>query len=95
MTIHLDPKHPVCRFHNERMVQLLSQSNLTLNKEKRSFLLKKIQEIVYEEVPTVFLYQNVGLYGVRAEVINFVPHSDTMQRLYKVGLITKKLQTDN
>jgi len=91
MTIHLDPKHPVCRFYNEKIVDLLYQSNLTLNKEKRSFLLKQIQAIVCEEVPMVFLYQNVGLYGVRADVVNFVPYSDTMQRLHNVRLITKKM----
>ena len=90
MTIQLDPKHPLCRFHNEKIIELLSQSNTTLNKEKRSSLLKKIQEIVYEEVPMVFLYQNLGLYGVRADVIDFVPYADTMLRLHNVSVNTKK-----
>ena len=39
----------------------------------------------------VFLYQNVGIYGIRSEVINFVPHADTMLRLYNVLLNNGKI----
>jgi peptide/nickel transport system substrate-binding protein len=91
MIIQLDPKHPLCRFHNEKIIELLSESNTTLDKEKRSSILKNIQEIVYEEAPMVFLYQNVGLYGVRVDVVDFVPYADTMLRLHNVSLGGNKI----
>jgi len=85
MTIHLDPKHPVCRFHNDQIVKLLYESNITMDGKKRLNLLIKIQEIVYEEAPIVFLYQNINLYGVSAKVLGFAPYVDTMLRLYDVS----------
>lgn len=85
MTVHLDPKHPVCRFHNDQIVKLLYESNITMDENKRSSFLIKIQEIVHEEAPIVFLYQNINLYGVSAKVLEFVPYVDTMLRLYEVS----------
>ena len=86
MVVHLDPQHPISRFHDDRVIKLLYKSNETMDKEKRSALLQKIQEIVYEEAPVVFLYQNIGLYGVGADVIGFVPYADTILRLYNVSV---------
>lgn len=89
MTIHLDPHHPICRFHNDQIVQLLYESQVTMDEKRRSSLLKKIQEIVLEEAPIVFLYQNIQLYGVNSLVVNFIPYADTMLRLHNISLKEK------
>ncbi|MBI4619454.1 MAG: hypothetical protein HY739_04745 [Desulfobacterales bacterium] len=85
MTLHLDPKHPISKFHNDQISELLYKSYETMDTQRRLAILQKIQEIVYEEAPLVFLYQNITLYGVRANVKGFEPYADAMLRLYNVS----------
>jgi hypothetical protein len=49
-------------------------------------LLREVQSIAHDQALAIPLYQVVDLYGVRENVMDFVPSADTILRLGGVKL---------
>ncbi len=68
------------RYRNAEIDSLLAEANITMDMERREGLLRRAQEIIHKEVPFVFLFQVVKLYGVRKSIA-FIPFADGLLRL--------------
>jgi peptide/nickel transport system substrate-binding protein len=73
-------------YKNEEVDQLIQAARVNMNKEERLKQYQRIQEIIAEERPHIFLHLQKSNYGV-SDAINFAPRVDEM--LY-VPSITKK-----
>lgn len=62
-------------YYNEEVESLYKLAGRNLNEEERSEQYKKIQEIVAEERPHIFLYQQGANYGI-SDKISFSPRLD-------------------
>ena len=47
---------------------------------------KRMGQILYDEAPWVFLWNTLGLTGVREEVLDWEPHPDGVLHLLGVNL---------
>lgn len=63
----------------------MNRSDTEQDSAVRAALLREVQSIAHEQALTVPLYQVVDLYGVREQVVDFVPSADTILRLGGVG----------
>ncbi|MFZ4451321.1 ABC transporter substrate-binding protein [Salibacterium aidingense] len=64
-------------YENEEVDRLLEEASTDMNPESRKEKFERIQEIVAEERPHVFLYLQDNAYGVN-DAINFTPRQDEM-----------------
>jgi ABC-type transport system substrate-binding protein len=85
LRVLLDPTHPMARASHPRALELLNRSDTEQDSAVRAALLREVQSIAHEQALTVPLYQVVDLYGVREQVVDFVPSADTILRLGGVG----------
>ena len=71
-------------YSNHRVDELLSKAESTSDLNFRTACYKKIQEIVYEDAPMIFGYSKKEFFGVRKEVINFIPNASGMMNMHDV-----------
>jgi peptide/nickel transport system substrate-binding protein len=71
-------------YSNEEVDRLLSQAEGTLNLRMRENYYKKVQEIIYNDVPMIFGYAAEDRYGVREKVKNFIPSPSGMMNMHDV-----------
>jgi peptide/nickel transport system substrate-binding protein len=86
LRVLLDPAHPMARASHPRALDLLNRSDVEQDAASRAGLLREVQAIASDQALTIPLYQVVDLYGVREQVLDFVPSADTILRLSGVGL---------
>lgn len=68
-------------YTNEEVDQIIDDAPKTLDAAARNEMYKRLGQLVYEECPWVFLWNQQGLYGVRSEVTGWDPHQDGIIRL--------------
>jgi len=71
-------------YSNEEVDKLLSLAEGTLNPQLRKNYFKKVQEIIYQDVPMIFGYAAEEFYGVREKVKNFIPSPSGMMNMHDV-----------
>lgn len=62
-------------YENDRVTELVTEARTVFDPEQRAELYREAQQIIYEEVPWLFLFQQVDLYGVSSE-LNWQPRPD-------------------
>ena len=73
-------------YSNPEMDTLLEAGRSTLDQGARLATYKKIDAILYRDVPNVVLYQNVNLWATSKNVQGFVPPPDDRMELQNVSL---------
>jgi peptide/nickel transport system substrate-binding protein len=86
LRVLLDPVHPMARAAHPRALELLNRADSEQDAVARAGLLREVQAIAHEQALAIPLYQVVDLYGVRENVVDFVPSADTILRLGGVKL---------
>lgn len=64
-------------YNNPEVDELLTEASVNLDDQKREAQYQKVQSILAEERPRIFLYQNKFNYGV-SNRIDFTPRADEM-----------------
>ncbi|WP_367399847.1 hypothetical protein [Paenibacillus sp. 1781tsa1] len=64
-------------YNNPEVDELLTEASVNLDDQKREVQYQKVQSILAEERPRIFLYQNKFNYGV-GNRIDFTPRADEM-----------------
>lgn len=70
-------------YSNKEVDELIHLTKSTFDPAEREEAFQAIQEILYEEVPQVFLYVPQELYGVRKGLQNWVPSPDSRINLHR------------
>lgn len=70
---------------NEALDERLFEARSTVDQDRRAELYQESLEIVREEAPWIFLYQQVDIYGVSSEV-DWEPRPDELIWAFDVGL---------
>ena len=73
-------------YRNKEVDTLLSLAETTSNPTLRKDYFKKVQKIVYRDVPMIFGYAAEEFYGVRERVKNFIPSSSGMMNMHDVSI---------
>ena len=73
-------------YSNPVMDRLLEEARSTLDQGKRLALYKRIDRMLYHDVPDVVLFQNVNLWATTTNVHNFVAPPDDRLELQNVYL---------
>jgi hypothetical protein len=68
-------------YDNATANQLIDDAPKTLDAAARNDLYKQLGQLIYDECPWVFLWNQQGLFGVRQEVEDWAPHQDGVIRL--------------
>jgi len=71
-------------YSNGEVDRLLSQADGSLDPQVREICYKKVQEIIYKDMPMIFGYAAEEFYGVRERVKNFIPSSSGMMNMHDV-----------
>lgn len=61
-------------FKNEKLDQLLDTARSTTNSDKRKKLYKEAMTLIVEEAPWIFLYSEIQMTGIRANVKDIIVH---------------------
>jgi len=72
------------KYSNEEVDELFALAEDTLNPQLRENYYKKVQEIIYKDVPMIFGYAAEEFYGVREKAKNFMPSSSGMMNMHDV-----------
>ena len=91
----LDPTHPVNRFHHPEATRLVQEMNRVADPDRRREVLYRLQEIAYEYLPALALYQVVNIYGVSDRLKGFQAYPDTILRLYQVRMVGLERPREN
>lgn len=70
-------------YSNPKVDELIHLTKSTFDPEERVSAFQEIQEILYSEVPQVFLYVPQELYGVSKDLQNWVPSPDSRINLHR------------
>ncbi len=81
LDLMFNSKSSFSRYRNREVDELLMKASQTIDESERRNILMKIQDIIYREVPNVFSFQNVRIYGLRRDISNFVPYADGLLRV--------------
>jgi peptide/nickel transport system substrate-binding protein len=73
-------------YTNAEVDQIIDDAPKTLDPVARNDMYKKLGNIIYEECPWVFLWNQQGVYGIRDEVQGWEPHQDNTIRLGGIHL---------
>lgn len=73
-------------YSNEEVDQIIDEAVRTLDADERNEMYKRLGQIVYEESPWIFLWNQQGIFGVRNEVDGWEPHQDGTIRLGNIHL---------
>ena len=71
-------------YSNEKVDQLLTLAETTLDNDRRKRYYKEVQELVYEDAPMIFGYAAEEIYALRKRVKNFTPSSSGMINMHDV-----------
>ncbi len=71
-------------YRNEQVDRLLSEAENTFDSNTRDNSYKKVQDIIYNDVPMIFGYAAEELYAVRKKVKNFLPSPGGMINMHDV-----------
>jgi peptide/nickel transport system substrate-binding protein len=71
-------------YSNEEVDRLLFQAEGALDLRMREGYYKRVQEIIYSDVPMIFGYAAEERYGVREKVRNFIPSLSGMMNMHDV-----------
>jgi peptide/nickel transport system substrate-binding protein len=71
-------------YSNGEVDSLLSQADGSLNPQVRKNCYKKVQKIIYKDVPMIFGYAAEEFYVIRERVKNFIPSSSGMMNMHDV-----------
>lgn len=74
-------------YNNPEVDRLLDAAAINLNKEERATQYQQVQKIVAEEMPYIYLYQDVAVYGAN-DSIAFEPRMDDMYYVQDIELST-------
>jgi peptide/nickel transport system substrate-binding protein len=74
-------------FNSPKLDALLDEARATMDRQKRQNLYAQASQVIKEEVPCAFVYQQVDIYGVR-ERLNWKPRPD--ERLFVFDMDFKK-----
>ena len=55
-------------YENDRITEVVNEARTIFDPERRAELYREAQQIIYEEVPWLFLFQQVDLYGVSSQL---------------------------
>jgi peptide/nickel transport system substrate-binding protein len=86
MAILLLSKGAYSYFNNSAIDELVPKMRSAMDRKARYKLAHRIQKIVHEECPMVFLFNLVNVYGVSKQVQGFQVRSDDYLDLHKVSL---------
>lgn len=70
---------------NEEVTELVLQARNTFDDAERAELYAQVQQIIYEEVPWISLFQQFDIYGVRAD-LNWQPRQDQKIEVRTISL---------
>lgn len=70
-------------YNNPEVDRLLDAAAVNMNEEERARQYQEVQKIVAEELPYIYLYQDVAVYGA-ANSIDFEPRLDDMYRVVDI-----------
>ncbi|MEZ4633684.1 MAG: ABC transporter substrate-binding protein [Caldilineaceae bacterium] len=73
-------------YDNAEVNQIIDDAPKTLDPAARNDMYKRLGNIIYEECPWVFLWNQQGVYGIRDEVQGWEPHQDNTIRLGGIHL---------
>ena len=73
---------------NPEFDKILTEARETVNDAKRAELIKKLVKIMREEVPSIPIFENVAVYGMRKNV-DFVPTQDRLDTVLVKDMILK------
>jgi peptide/nickel transport system substrate-binding protein len=73
-------------YDNAEVNQIIDEAVTVLDATERNEMYKRLGQIVYDEVPWVFLWNPRGIFGVREEVQGWEPNQDGIIRLLDVHL---------
>lgn len=71
-------------YENDRITELVTEARTEFDPETRIELYHEAQQIIYEEVPWLFLFQQVDLYGVSSE-LNWQPRPDQKIEVWTIS----------
>lgn len=71
---------------NEDLNALIMEAHSSLDQERRQELYAQAQAIIYDEVPWLALFQQIDLYGVRAD-LSWQPRPDQMIEVRTISLV--------
>ena len=73
-------------YSNDEVSQIIDEAVTILDPAERDAMYKRMGQILYDECPWVFLWNTLGLTGVREEVKDWEPHPDGVLHLSGVRL---------
>lgn len=71
-------------YENDRITELVTEARTIFDPEQRAALYREAQQIVYEEVPWLFLFQQVDLYGVSSD-LEWQPRPDQKIEVFTIS----------
>jgi peptide/nickel transport system substrate-binding protein len=81
----LGADEPVSNFDDREIQDLIVAAKQELDSDKRLKLYEKLNNLVHEKAPWLFLHQQVDLYGVN-KALDWKPRSDEGLRLTDIKL---------
>lgn len=73
-------------YANPEVDQIIDEAPKTMDAVARNDMYKQLGQIIYEECPWVFLWNQQGIYGLRNEVQDWDAHQDNIIRLGDINL---------
>lgn len=73
-------------YENEEVDKLLDEAKATVDEDERAELYKEAQQLINEDVPSVFMVHSTPLVGASEVVKNFIPHPSTSDSLADVEI---------
>ncbi len=74
-------------FANPKLDNLIDQGRITMDKKKRQQIYADVSQVMKEEAPCAFIYQQMDIYGI-SERLNWKPRTD--ERLFVFDMSFKK-----
>jgi peptide/nickel transport system substrate-binding protein len=71
-------------YENDRITELVNEARTIFDPDQRAELYREAQQIIYEEVPWLFLFQQVDLYGVSSE-LDWQPRPDQKIEVWTIS----------
>jgi hypothetical protein len=68
-------------YSNDEASQIIDEAITVLDREERNAMYRRLNHILYEECPWVYLWNSQGLVGAREEVQDWEPHPDGVLHL--------------
>lgn len=74
---------------NEEFEKLFTAARSTVDQDARQKAYHRMMQIMYDEVPAIFLYGLPSIYGVSSRLTNFSSPSDKLLRLHRAEIAAK------